>query len=97
VPAGYPDNPDADKEIIFGDIGEAILFYSSVYERDGKIYTTSSRSAAVVGVADSIAGAERIAQEGIENIIGDLHSRSDIGTEALIAKKVNHMKEIRGY
>ncbi|MBP2029118.1 phosphoribosylamine--glycine ligase [Methanohalophilus levihalophilus] len=97
VPAGYPDNPDADKEVIFGDMGDAILFYSSVYEMNGKIYTTSSRSAAVVAVADSIKKAELLAQEGIENIIGDLHYRSDIGTEALIAKKVNHMKEIRGY
>lgn len=97
VPAGYPDNPDADKEVIFGDMGDAILFYSSVYEINGKIYTTSSRSAAVVGVADTIKKAERIAQESIENIIGDLHYRSDIGTEALITKKVNHMKEIRGY
>ncbi len=97
VPAGYPDNPDADKEVVFGDMGDAILFYSSVYEMNGKIFTTSSRSAAVVGVADSIKKAERIAQEGIENIIGDLHSRSDIGTQALITKKINHMKEIRGY
>lgn len=97
VPAGYPDDPDADKEIIFGDMGDAILFYSSVYEMDGKIFTTRSRSAAVVGIADTIKKAERIAQEGIENIIGDLHYRSDIGTEALIKKKINHMKEIRGY
>jgi phosphoribosylamine--glycine ligase len=96
VPAGYPDDPDADKEMIVGNIGDAILFYSSVYEKDGKIYTTSSRSAAVVGIADSIKDAERMAQEGVENIIGDLHYRSDIGTATMITKKINRMKQLRG-
>ncbi|MEA1985660.1 MAG: phosphoribosylamine--glycine ligase [Euryarchaeota archaeon] len=97
VPAGYPDNPTADKEMIVGDIGDALLFYSSVYEKDGKIYTTSSRSAAVVGIANSIEDAEQIAQDGLEGIIGDLHSRHDIGTHALIQKKIDHMKRVRGY
>jgi phosphoribosylamine--glycine ligase len=95
VPAGYPDNPDSDKEIVFGDMGDAILFYSSVYEKDGKIYTSTSRAAAVVGIADSISKAERIAQDALENIIGDLHSRRDIGTRALVRKKVTHMNKIR--
>ncbi|MBN2109870.1 MAG: phosphoribosylamine--glycine ligase [Methanosarcinaceae archaeon] len=97
VPAGYPDNPTRDREVVVGDIGEALLFYSSVYEKDNRVYTTGSRAVAVVGIADSIAGAEVIAQKALENITGDLHSRRDIGTSDLIQKRIDHMKEIRGY
>ncbi|NOR48191.1 MAG: phosphoribosylamine--glycine ligase, partial [Methanosarcinaceae archaeon] len=97
VPAGYPDNPTKDSEVIAGDIGDALLFYSSVYEKDGKVYTTGSRAVAVVGMADSIADAEAIAQNALDNIEGDLHSRRDIGTAAVVQKRIDHMKEIRGF
>ncbi len=96
VPAGYPDKPTKDREVVVGDIDAAILFYSSVYEKDGKVYTTGSRSVAVVGVADSIEKAEKIAQNALENISGDLHYRSDIGKAFLIQRRIDHMKQIRG-
>ncbi|TQD25243.1 phosphoribosylamine--glycine ligase [Methanolobus vulcani] len=96
VPAGYPDDPTKDREVTVGDIGDAILFYSSVYEKDGKVYTTGSRAVAVVGVADSIEKAEEIAQNALENLSGDLHYRSDIGKEFLIQRRIDHMNEIRG-
>ncbi len=96
VPAGYPDNPSKDKEVSVGDIGDSLVFYASVYEENNKIYTTGSRAIAVVGIADSIAKAEKKAQEALDNIIGDLHSRRDIGTSALIQKRIDHMKKIRG-
>ncbi len=97
VPAGYPDDPTKDSEVITGDMGNALLFYSSVYEKEGKVYTTGSRAVAVVGIADSIAEAETIAQNALDNIEGDLYSRRDIGTAAVIQKRIDHMKEIRGY
>ncbi|WP_407355682.1 phosphoribosylamine--glycine ligase [Methanolobus sp. WCC5] len=96
VPAGYPDNPTKDREVVVGDIGDAILFYSSVYEKDGKVYTTGSRAVAVVGVADSIQQAEVIAQNALEHLSGDLHYRSDIGKADLIQRRIDHMKEVRG-
>jgi phosphoribosylamine--glycine ligase len=96
VPNGYPDNPTKDSEVIVGDIGDAILFYSSVYEKDNRVYTTGSRAVAVVGIADTIADAEAIAQNALDNIKGDLQSRRDIGTAELVQKRIDHMKEIRG-
>ncbi|WP_135612832.1 phosphoribosylamine--glycine ligase [Methanococcoides sp. AM1] len=96
VPAGYPDEPTKDKEVIVGDIGDALLFYSSVYEKDGKVYTTGSRAVAVVGIENTIDEAEKIAQNALENIIGDLHFRSDIGKPELIQRRIDHMEEIRG-
>lgn len=96
VPAGYPDNPSKDKEVSIGDVGDALVFYASVYEENNKIYTTGSRAIAVVGIADSISKAEKKAQEALDNIVGDLHFRRDIGTSSLIQKRIDHMKEIRG-
>jgi len=51
---------------------------------------------AVVGVASSITDAEKIAQNALENITGDLHFRRDIGTPELVQRRVTHMEQIRG-
>lgn len=96
VPAGYPDDPSGDKEVAIGETEDALIFYSSVYEKNGKIYTTKSRSIAIVGIASSIKEAEIKAQAAIDNLIGDLHFRRDIGTAKLIEKRIEHMKKIRG-
>ncbi len=94
VPAGYPDNPEKDSEITVGNIGEASIYYASVYEKDGKIYTTGSRAVAALGRAETIDAAEKIAQNALENIRGKLFFRKDIGTAALIQKRIDHMKEL---
>lgn len=95
VPAGYPDNPMRDSIVEIGDINDSLLFYSSVYEKDSKIYTTGSRALAVLGIADTIGEAEKKAQAGISALKGALHSRHDIGTDELIRKRIRHMEELR--
>lgn len=95
VPAGYPDNPVRDSVVEIGEVKDALLFYSSVYEKDNKIYTTGSRAIAVLGIADSIGEAEKKAQEGLSALKGELHSRRDIGTPELIMKRIRHMEELR--
>lgn len=95
VPAGYPDNPVKDSIVEIGDMKESLLFYSSVYEKDNKIYTTGSRALAVLGIADTIMDAEKKAQSGLACLKGALHSRRDIGTDDLISKRIQHMKELR--
>jgi phosphoribosylamine--glycine ligase len=95
VPAGYPDNPEKDSEIVVGNIGDASIYYASVYEKDGNIYTTSSRAVAALGRAETISTAEKIAQNALENIRGKLFFRKDIGTASLIQKRIKHMQELR--
>lgn len=95
VPSGYPDNPVKDSVVEIGDLKDSLLFYSSVYEKDNKIFTTGSRALAVLGIADTIEDAEKKAQAGISCLKGDLHSRRDIGTNELIMKRIQHMKELR--
>jgi phosphoribosylamine--glycine ligase len=97
VPAGYPDDPSKDSIVEIGAMKDAILFYSSVYEKDNKIYTTGSRAFGVLGIANTIKDAEIIAQSGLLALKGALHSRRDIGTEELIRKRIQHMKELRAH
>ena len=99
VPEGYPTDPDSGAQIAVdeGNVGDALLFYASVDAREDGIYTTTSRSFAVVGVADSITGAEAIAEEALA-VAGEegLRVRHDIGKPDLVQRRIDHMNEIRG-
>lgn len=96
VPAGYPTNPEAGTivEIDAESADDALLFYASVDERDDGIYTTTSRSFAVVGLADTIETAEQIAEDALPDT-DELHVRHDIGTSELVQRRIDHMSELR--
>lgn len=100
VPQGYPINPAA-KSVInvnekgVGDVG-GVLYYGSVHKDDGLIMTSKSRSVGLVGIADSIAEAEVIAEESTAHVTGDVFHRRDIGTRRLVNKSIENMKRIRG-
>lgn len=96
VPAGYPDHPVKDAPLTVKENPEYVVYYASVNERDGQVYTTSSRSLAVVGIADSIADAEILSEDGLANVHGKFHCRHDIGKEHVIRKRIEHMDAIRG-
>ena len=75
----------------------ARLFYASVDKKNSDIYTSSSRSLAVVGISDDISDAEKICEQALTFVKGDhIFIRHDIGKSDLINKRINHMKEIRG-
>lgn len=96
VPKGYPEHPHKDLPLTVTEKPEYKVFYASVNERDGKVYTTSSRSLAIVGTADTIEEAEILAEMGLSNVQGEFHCRHDIGKESLIMKRIEHMDAIRG-
>jgi len=98
VPAGYPADPEGGTKIAVDEdaAGDALLFYASVDARDDGIYTTTSRSFAVVGVADSIAAAEAIAEDALEAAGDGLRIRHDIGKADLVEARIDHMNELRG-
>ncbi|WP_435332931.1 phosphoribosylamine--glycine ligase [Haloarchaeobius sp. TZWWS8] len=98
VPEGYPTDPKAGAKVQVDEdsAGDALLFYASVDERDDGIYTTTSRSFAVVGVADTIAEAEEIAEDALA-VAGEegLHMRHDIGTAELVQQRIDHVASLR--
>lgn len=96
VPEGYPDKPVKDAQLNVVERPEYKVYYASVNEKDDNIYTTSSRSLAIVGIADNIADAEILSEMGLSNVHGDFHCRHDIGKEHLIRRRIEHMDAIRG-
>lgn len=97
VPQGYPESPIKDVAIDIAAVkNKARLYLSSVHAVDGKIFATGSRTAAYVGVADSISSAEEIAEREIRGVAGPLFHREDIGTDRLIRQRVDEMRRLRG-
>ncbi len=76
--------------------GDALLFYASVDEREDGLYTTTSRSFAVVGTGDNITTAETIAEDALSAAGEGFHIRHDIGTASLVQSRIDHMNERRG-
>src|SRR3989442_13815537 len=73
----------------------AKLYYASVDERGGHLYTTSSRSLAIVGIASNLADAESISEEALAFVSGSFYARRDIGKPEVIHRKDERMRKIR--
>lgn len=96
VPEGYPEAPVQDVAIeICAVKNKSHLYLSSVNAVDGKILATGSRTAAYVGVADTISAAEEISEKEVRGISGPLFHREDIGTDRLIQRRVDEMRRLR--
>ena len=100
VPEGYPENPKKNELVKVDEASiaraRAQLYYASVDEREGRVYTGTSRAIATLGVADTIEEAERIAERATHFVVGPVYHRRDIGTKELIQKRIDHMKQLRG-
>ena len=100
VPKGYGVKSETGKEISFdvkgiNDSG-AVVYYANIDEKDGKLVTMSSRSAGIVGMADTIEEAEQNCETALEFVKRDwIFVRHDIGKKELVQKRVDHMKQLR--
>lgn len=97
VPKGYPDHPVKNIPIDVSEIkDDGHLFFAAVdLQADGQLLATGSRVAAYVGIADNLTVAEQIAESNIQLIKGDIFHREDIGTEKLIAARIEEMNALR--
>jgi phosphoribosylamine--glycine ligase len=95
LPADHPDTASSRAKIEVGDVGKARLYYSSVDKKDDGLYLSSSRAIGIVGIANTLEEARKIAEEGVKAVSGPVAYRTDIGTDALIQKRIEHMKKIR--
>jgi phosphoribosylamine--glycine ligase len=102
VPKGYglpKDHPDASStaaRITVSDPGVARLYYASVDQRPDGLYMSTSRAIGIVGIAATLAGAEAVAEAAANSVKGPVDHRPDIGTAALVGRRVANMKRIRG-
>ncbi len=109
VPEGYPLDPASGTKIAVDEAtidavnaqfdgaedAEAMLFYASVDDRSDGIYTTTSRSFAVVGLADSLTLAEEVAEAALAAAGDGVRIRHDIGTQSLVEQRIEHIKQLR--
>ncbi|PIQ76652.1 phosphoribosylamine--glycine ligase [Candidatus Peregrinibacteria bacterium CG10_big_fil_rev_8_21_14_0_10_49_24] len=98
TPQGYPDNKNQKGETVtFPHIGEnARLYYGDITENDdGSLALGSSRTAGIVGIADTISEAEKIAQQLCEQVQGPVRFRADIGTDELVSQRSTTMEQLR--
>ena len=101
VPEGYPDNPRRGEKISIGNIGrEAKTYFASVQQDEhdasdsGQVIMLGSRAIACVGIANTVHEAERIAEHAVARIQGPVFHRKDIGTQALLQKRIDHMEKL---
>ncbi len=73
----------------------ALLYYASVDMINNRIYTTTSRSLAVVGIAPNLYDAERIAENALKHITGRIYSRHDIAKREMIEAKISRIEKLR--
>jgi phosphoribosylamine--glycine ligase len=82
----YPDTPRAGDVItgIPADTEDQITFHAGTKLQDGKVVTSGGRVLCVVGLADTVRGAQQKAYEAINHIQFDgMQYRKDIGYRAI--------------
>ncbi len=96
VPEGYPVSPKSDEKL---EVDSAAieklgvkLYYASVRKSAGNIYTTRSRSIALVGIGNTIPEAADLTLQAIEYIKGPIFYRRDIGSKEMIEQKAKRFK-----
>ncbi|EEB74829.1 phosphoribosylamine--glycine ligase [Thermococcus sp. AM4] len=95
APKGYPTNPVKGVKVEVNEkaVEEAgaRLYYASIDEN----YTLlGSRAIAVVGIADSLEEAERIAESAVPHIKGELFYRRDVGTRESVERRIELMRKL---
>jgi phosphoribosylamine--glycine ligase len=97
VPDGYPETPRKGEEIqLPSEVpADATIFLSAVDVQQGKLVATGSRAVAVVGIGDTLGDAEAVCEQVVREIPGPFFHRTDIGTDLVIHRRVDHMKRLR--
>lgn len=99
TPESYPEAKKERGEVVqFPEVpGNARIYYGDLKEdANGSLHLGGSRTAGIVGIADTIAEAEKIAEELCEKVQGPVRFRSDIGKADVIQKRADLLKKIRG-
>jgi phosphoribosylamine--glycine ligase len=96
VPKGYPENPAKGEKIEVSSDSDARMYYASVDKKPDGLYMSGSRAIAFVGISKDFGEAEKISEQAVKSVKGNVFHREDIGTKELLEKRIKHMEEIRG-
>ncbi|HTV09023.1 MAG TPA: phosphoribosylamine--glycine ligase [Candidatus Aquilonibacter sp.] len=100
VPEGYPDRPRKGDLVPVPAIlpPETTVYLGSVdtdAAHDDRLVSAGSRTLAVVSCAPTLPQAESVCESVLHDIRSPFFHRSDIGTSALIGRRVEHMNSLR--
>ncbi len=98
VPEGYPDAPrKGDAVVLPAELpANTTLYLGSVdMQPADTLVSAGSRTVAVVARGGSLTVAETLCESVVRNIPGPFFHRADIGTAALISRRVEHMNALR--
>lgn len=97
VPEGYPDNARKGDAVFLPSelLGNVKLYLGAVDQRGADLVATGSRTVGIVATAATIAAAEAVCEKVAAQIPGAFFHRADIGTEAVLARRVEHMRTVR--
>lgn len=98
-PEGYPDAPIKNVPFTiskdFKETPDQQIFFASVSEENEQLLLKGSRAIGLLGIGDTLPEALEKCNALIDSFHGPLFSRKDIGTQALIQKRIDHMKKLR--
>ena len=96
VPEGYPDAPRiGDAVTLPRSIPNVLVYMGAVDVAEDGLIATGSRTLGIVGVAETVAAAESLAEQSAQQVPGPFTHRSDIGTAASLRKRTSHMTSLR--
>jgi phosphoribosylamine---glycine ligase len=101
VPKDYPSKSPRTKLDIGDGLRETdrLAWFWAASEQDGDdVFMTSSRTGAFVGIGESLSEAEA-EPEAAASALRErcpVRYRQDIGTEALVRRRIEHMEDLRG-
>lgn len=95
VPKGYGTKPQPGTLEINrnGLDAETKLYYAAVSGSLERVEMSTSRSLALVGLADSIEEASHLVEENLKNISGDYYVRHDIGSKEMMERKKSQFRK----
>lgn len=95
-PEGYPTASVKNVPIKF--IGESLdgFYFASVAEENGALLLKGSRAIGVLGTGKTMSEAKADCDAKLTQFEGPLFFRSDIGSPELMAKRIEHIKSLRG-
>jgi phosphoribosylamine--glycine ligase len=96
VPEGYPAHPVVNGLITaMPEETETLKVYPAAVEPRGDAFLmTGSRALALVGLGATLDEANRIVEDAARSVTGPVFYRKDIGTRALIDRRVSHMRTL---
>lgn len=100
VPEGYGVKSVSGKEIKVDvesiEKCNSMVYFANVSQEGDRLLTGTSRSIGVVGIGKTISDAEKNCESALKFVKCDhVFVRHDIGTAALVKKRVDHMKQLR--